>query len=68
MSKRVERGDLAPAGRCVWKKLSDGAYAIKVTYLNEVGDSLYAIYTYDKGVLRATGEHLTLVQVLSRGN
>lgn len=68
MSKRVKQGDPAPTGRCVWKKLADGTYAIKVAYVNGDNESLYAIFALDQGVLRATGEHLTLTQVLSRGN
>ena len=68
MSKRVKQGDPAPTGRCVWKKLADGTYAIKVTYVNDDNEPLYAVFASDKGVLRATGEHLTLAQVLSRGN
>jgi hypothetical protein len=62
--QRVQKGNkLLAAGPFVWKWLPGKLLAVKVSYTDDEGRTLYAIF--DENHV-ATGEHLTLDQVKER--
>lgn len=61
-TRRVEQGDPQPTHHCVWKEIAPSTYAVKVNYTNDAGEQLYAVFAHGL----ATGEHLTLPQVIER--
>lgn len=61
--EKIKRGDKLSDKPYIWKQMLDGMFAVKVDYTDDQGNQLYAVFNQSHV---ATGEHLTLPEVILR--